>query len=68
MRDTLLALVAMRDGLLSEGVPARALQEINHLVQRLMDLLRARHELCACHPECLDECVAPDEDAPDEND
>jgi len=66
MRDTLLSLVATRDGLLHQGVPMHALRELNELVQRLMDLLRSRHELCACHPECLDESFAPSEDEDDD--
>ena len=62
MRETLLALVAKRDALLQEGVPMSALKDINYMVQRLMQFLRARGELCSCHPNCLDENLAPTKD------
>ena len=66
MRDTLLSLVAARDSLLLQGVPLHALKELNDLVQRLMELLRARRELCSCHADCLDECLTPQDDDEDD--
>jgi hypothetical protein len=62
MRSTLLSLIAKRDALVAQGVPLHELQELNMLVQRLIELLRARRELCSCHPDCLDECLSPESD------
>ena len=59
MRATLLRLVALRDALLEDGAPPSQLHELTTLVRRLMKVLRARGELCGCHPDCLDESFAP---------
>lgn len=71
MRDTLLKLVEFREWMFEEGVPSSSLRDLDLLLHNLMNVLRARGELCGCCADCLDpawgssECdPADDEDDP----
>lgn len=62
MRDILLLLVALYEQMKSDRASAEALHEIAALVDSVKRLLRARGQLCSCHPDCLDESFAPSSD------